>query len=97
MNIPREQITGLLLAGGQGSRMDGRDKGLQLLHGEPLAVQVLRRLTPQVGTCVISANRHLDAYRQWGCEVFSDLPSLPPAFEPHGPPNSDNDSIFSTH
>lgn len=72
MNIPREQITGLLLAGGQGSRMDGRDKGLQLLHGEPLAVQVLRRLTPQVGTCVISANRHLDAYRQWGCEVFSD-------------------------
>ncbi|WP_157384215.1 NTP transferase domain-containing protein, partial [Burkholderia glumae] len=35
------QLTGLLLAGGRGSRMGGVDKGLQPLRGEPLALHVL--------------------------------------------------------
>lgn len=52
-------ITGLLLAGGQGSRMGGVDKGLQLLRGQPLAQHALARLAPQVGPLLISANRHL--------------------------------------
>lgn len=72
MNIPVAQITGLLLAGGQGERMGGLDKGLQGLHGEPLAAHVLRRLSPQVGTLLISANRHLDEYRQLGSDVVVD-------------------------
>ncbi|MBC8838169.1 NTP transferase domain-containing protein, partial [Escherichia coli] len=41
-------IAGLLLAGGRGTRMDGVDKGLQLLDDTPLALHVLRRLSPQV-------------------------------------------------
>lgn len=72
MNIPVAQITGLLLAGGEGRRMGGLDKGLQLLHGEPLASHVMRRLTPQVGILLISANRHLDQYEQLGCRVIAD-------------------------
>lgn len=56
-------ITGLLLAGGQGSRMGGVDKGLQLLHGQPLAQHALVRLAPQVGPLLISANRHLEQYQ----------------------------------
>ncbi len=72
VNIPAQQITGLLLAGGEGRRMGGRDKGLLLLHGEPLAAHVMRRLSPQVGTLLISANRHLDQYRQLGREVIAD-------------------------
>ena len=72
MNIPVQQITGLLLAGGQGNRMGGLDKGLQLLQGEPLALHVMRRLSPQVGTLLVSANRHLDDYRQLGCDVIAD-------------------------
>lgn len=72
MNIPVEQITGLLLAGGEGRRMGGLDKGLQLLRGMPLAAHVMRRLTPQVGTLLISANRHLDQYEQLGCRVIAD-------------------------
>lgn len=72
MNIPVEQITGLLLAGGEGRRMGGLDKGLRLLHGEPLASHVMRRLTPQVGTLLISANRHLDQYEQLGYRVIAD-------------------------
>ncbi|AOJ09316.1 molybdenum cofactor guanylyltransferase MobA [Burkholderia mayonis] len=63
---PSSTITGLLLAGGRGARMGGVDKGLQPLHGEPLALHVLRRLAPQVGALVISANRHLDTYASLG-------------------------------
>lgn len=59
-------ITGLLLAGGRATRMDGVDKGLQLLDGTPLALHVLRRLAPQVDETVISANRHSDRYAELG-------------------------------
>ncbi len=52
--------------------MGGLDKGLQRLHGEPLAAHVMRRLSPQVGPMLISANRHLDQYRQLGCDVIAD-------------------------
>ncbi|AIP09558.1 molybdenum cofactor guanylyltransferase MobA [Burkholderia pseudomallei] len=63
---PACPITGLLLAGGRGTRMGGVDKGLQPLRGEPLALHVLRRLAPQVDALVISANRHFDAYAALG-------------------------------
>ncbi|CAB3797370.1 molybdenum cofactor guanylyltransferase MobA [Paraburkholderia fynbosensis] len=66
MQPTREQITGLLLAGGRGMRMGGVDKGLQTLHGEPLAVHVLKRLAPQTGALLISANRHPDTYAALG-------------------------------
>ena len=82
MPIPREQITGLLLAGGRGMRMGGLDKGLQTLHGEPLAVHVLRRLAPQAGALLISANRHPDTYAAlgapFGAAIVADtLPGFP--------------------
>lgn len=60
--IPPTDITGLVLAGGLGSRMGGQDKGLMAYRGEPLVAHVLRRLAPQVGSVIVSANRHLDAY-----------------------------------
>lgn len=60
------QITGVVLAGGQGSRMGGIDKGLQPFHGEPLALHVLRRLAPQCGALLISANRSIERYMQMG-------------------------------
>lgn len=66
------QITGLILAGGAGRRMDGADKGLMLLNGRPLVEYVLERLTPQVGSILISANRHLDRYAAFGWPVISD-------------------------
>jgi len=52
--------------------MEGRDKGLQLHQGQPLVVQALQRLRPQVGTLAISANRHLDDYRAFGVPVWAD-------------------------
>jgi molybdopterin-guanine dinucleotide biosynthesis protein A len=65
-------ISGIVLAGGQGRRMGGVDKGLQLLHGKPMVEQVLARLAPQVGEVVINANQNLDAYRRFGHRVVSD-------------------------
>ena len=68
----KERITGLVLAGGQGRRMGGIDKGLQELEGRPLAQWVLDRLSPQVGSVLISANRNLDRYAELGCPVLPD-------------------------
>lgn len=66
------QITGLILAGGRGTRMGTIDKGLQTLRGEPLTQHVLRRLAPQVGTLLINANQNLDEYQQFGVPVIRD-------------------------
>jgi len=70
--IAAEAITGLVLAGGRGSRMGGVDKGLQLLRGQPLVAHVLARLAPQVGPMLINANRHLDDYAAFGHAVLPD-------------------------
>lgn len=74
MSTPHAAITGLLLAGGEGRRMGGADKGLVLLHGRPLAAHVLARLAPQVGPLLISANRHAAAYAALapGARVLAD-------------------------
>jgi molybdopterin-guanine dinucleotide biosynthesis protein A len=76
--IPKEQITGLVLAGGRGSRMGGVDKGLQSHQGMPLALHALLRLQPQVGDAMINANRNLGAYESMGVPVWPDaLPDYP--------------------
>ena len=70
--IKTKDITGLILAGGRGSRMGGVDKGLQNHHGVPLAMHALMRLSPQVGELMINANRNLGAYESMGAPVWPD-------------------------
>jgi molybdopterin-guanine dinucleotide biosynthesis protein A len=70
--IETKDITGLILAGGRGSRMGGVDKGLQNHHGVPLAMHALMRLSPQVGEIMINANRNLGAYESMGVPVWPD-------------------------
>jgi len=65
-------VTGMVLAGGQGRRMGGVDKGLQLLHGKPMVAAVLGRLAPQVDEILINANQNLDAYGRFGHRVVPD-------------------------
>jgi len=72
MTIDRQDITGLVLAGGRGSRMGGLDKGLQNHLGMPLALHALLRLAPQVGQVMINANRNLAAYESMGVPVWPD-------------------------
>ena len=72
MKIAKTEITGLVLAGGRGSRMGGVDKGLQDYRGLPLARHALLRLAPQVGGVMINANRNLPVYRSMGIPVWPD-------------------------
>jgi molybdopterin-guanine dinucleotide biosynthesis protein A len=66
------EISGLVLAGGQGLRMGGLDKGLQSLQGRPLLQHVIDRLRPQVACVLINANRNLERYAEFGCRVVPD-------------------------
>jgi len=70
--IATSDITGLVLAGGRGSRMGGVDKGLQSFHGTPLALHAVIRLAPQVGEIMVNANRNLSAYESFGVPVWPD-------------------------
>jgi len=65
-------ITGLILAGGQGRRMGGVDKGLQLLRGKPMAQWAIERLAPQVDEVLINCNQNLDAYARFGYRLVPD-------------------------
>lgn len=70
--LDRSEVTGLVLAGGRGSRMGGVDKGLQTLDGQALVAHALQRLAPQVGGVMINANRNLEVYAALGCPVWPD-------------------------
>lgn len=67
-----EPLTGAVLAGGRGRRMDGRDKGLIPLAGRPAVEYVLERVAPQVDRILINANRNRDAYAAYGHPVHPD-------------------------
>jgi molybdopterin-guanine dinucleotide biosynthesis protein A len=67
-----DQITGLILAGGRGSRMGNVDKGLQIFRQAPMALHVLMRLRPQVGELMINANQNLAPYESFGVPVWPD-------------------------
>jgi len=70
--VNRQDITGVVLAGGRATRWDGRDKGLIQVSGRPMISHVLDALTPQVGQVIINANRNLDEYRAFGLPVVTD-------------------------
>lgn len=71
--INQQDITGLVLAGGRGSRMGGVDKGLQNFRGLPLALHTLMRLQMQTGATMVNANRNLAAYEAFGTPVWPDV------------------------
>jgi molybdopterin-guanine dinucleotide biosynthesis protein A len=67
-----DAVSGIVLAGGQGRRMGGVDKGLQLLRGKPMAAWAIERLAPQVDEIVVNANQNLEAYAAFGHRVVPD-------------------------
>lgn len=70
--IDKQDITGLILAGGRGSRMGTVDKGLQPFRGAPMALHVMLRLSPQVGDLMLNANQNLAPYESFGVPVWPD-------------------------
>lgn len=66
------QITGLILAGGRGTRMGEADKGLQVLHGMPLVQHAILRLQTQVAHLLLNVNRNLAQYQTFGVPFCTD-------------------------
>lgn len=69
--MPPEELTAVILCGGAGRRMGGRDKPLVELDGMSFAARITQSLKTRVSRVMISANRNLDAYAGIG-EVVSD-------------------------
>lgn len=72
IGMHEDEVTAVILAGGEGRRMGGRDKGWESFAGEPLITHVVNRLAPQVGRIAINANRSLERYRALGYPLISD-------------------------
>jgi len=72
MAVAGTGVTGLILAGGEGRRMGGADKGLLMLRQRPLVCHVADRLRPQVEALLLSANRNAETYRGLGLEALGD-------------------------
>lgn len=70
--IERSALSAVILAGGEGRRMGGADKGWLDYRGRPLIAHVIDRLQPQTGRIVISANRNHERYAGFGFPVVSD-------------------------
>jgi molybdopterin-guanine dinucleotide biosynthesis protein A len=70
--IEPQEISGLILAGGRGSRMNDNDKGLQEFRGHPLIWHIKQRFAPQIGTLLINANRHLTDYALFAATILPD-------------------------
>jgi molybdopterin-guanine dinucleotide biosynthesis protein A len=68
----REQVTGVILAGGRATRMGGTDKGLVAIAGRPMIAWVIDALRPQVSQVLINANRNRDRYGEFGSDVVED-------------------------
>ena len=67
-----EPIAGVLLAGGQSSRIGGGDKCLLQLQGKPLLAYAIERLKPQVSAMVINANGDAKRFAAFGLPVIPD-------------------------
>lgn len=75
--LNKNEITGLILAGGEGRRVGGFDKGLLEFEGVSLIERQLQWLKPQVETVLISANRNLPVYQDFGYSVLPDNTNTP--------------------
>lgn len=72
LKVSKNDITGVILAGGQARRMEGQDKGLVLLNNKPMIEYVIEAIKPQVGTLLINVNRNIEQYETYGFDIIPD-------------------------
>ena len=70
--IAKYDLTGMILAGGEGRRMGGRDKGLEPFADLPLVAHTVKRFDGHVHELMINANRNSDAYALFADRVIED-------------------------
>lgn len=68
----RSHTTGIILAGGAGRRMRGRDKGLVSWEDQPLVWHAANSLRPLVSDLLLSCNRNVERYRKIVSHVIAD-------------------------
>ena len=71
--ILQNEISAVILSGGQGLRMNGKDKGLIEFRGLPLIAHVVSVVKPKVDHIFVSANRSFDEYSLYGEVIADDL------------------------
>lgn len=71
--INKIDITAVILAGGQGMRMNRQDKGLISFKGKPMVSHIISVVKNEVGQLLISANRNIEKYQQYGTVITDDL------------------------
>jgi len=72
MSDVRTSITGVILAGGMGRRMNGVDKGLVMLQQQEMVGWVVDILKPNVSEVIINANRNITDYEKFAASVVRD-------------------------
>jgi len=72
-SISKHDVSAVILAGGQASRMGGKDKGLILFNQKPLIQYAVNVVSQSVDSIWVSANRNLDLYQKFGRVVTDEL------------------------
>ena len=69
-----QKVSIAILAGGRATRMHGQDKGLVLLHGQPLVMHLYQQISSLSNDILINANRNHAIYQQLlpACQIISD-------------------------
>jgi len=70
--MTKQRVTAVVLAGGQGQRMGGQDKGWIIFREKPMVQHVLEQIEPQVDHIIINANRSFERYQTFGHPVIED-------------------------
>lgn len=95
--LTKNNITGLILAGGAGRRVEHKDKGLICLDGKPLIQRQIEWLKPQVDNIIISANRNIETYKAYGYPVLTDHLNMPNQPEKLSPKLTFNGPLFGLY
>lgn len=62
----------IILAGGEGRRMEGRDKGLVTFQSQPMVAFTVELVRPLAANIIISCNRHFPEYANLADRVVED-------------------------
>ena len=71
--IAKEQLVGVILAGGQARRMQGADKPLTEIAGKPLLQYVIERAQPQLSNMLLNTNGDVDRYARFQLPIQADI------------------------